>query len=325
MGNGKPFMNALLIHSVSQAFLGVKPSNYRDERFTKKHDFASYAESGLKQTESTNNYPLDIRAPNTSSNSKMNSASSFPHAKTLFGSVFFLLLTHPSIALSAEGAENTRSLLDLYREGGFVMHVIACCSVIAMTVGVYCAITLRKRSMLQVAIIPQLNELISQRDLNQAYRICELHPGPLTRALKLALIRANFQRDMYNKSAMSEAIADECFREETKMMVTVNYLNTLAVVAPMIGLLGTVSGMVKGFSALTAGKADATELAKGIGEALIATGGGLLLAIPSMLMFFVFRGMLSSNMSDIHSSLSHMLDRFTGEAHGTPPLAQSTN
>jgi biopolymer transport protein ExbB len=253
----------------------------------------------------------------------MNLASLFRHAKKLGGSILFVLLAYPRVALSAEGVENTRSLLDLYRDGGFVMHVIACCSVIAMTVGVYCAITLRKQSMLQVAIIPQLNELISQRDLNQAYKICELNPGPLTRALKLALIRANFQRDMYNKSAMSDAIADECFREETKMMVTVNYLNTLAVVAPMIGLLGTVSGMVKGFSALTAGKAEATELAKGIGEALIATGGGLLLAIPSMLMFFVFRGMLSSNMSDIHSSLSHMLDRFTGEAHGTPPPTQT--
>lgn len=103
------------------------------------------------------------------------------------------------------------------------------------------------------------------------------------------------------------------------MMVTVNYLNTLAVIAPMIGLLGTVSGMVKGFAALTAGKADAGDLAKGIGEALIATGGGLMLAIPAMLMFFVFRGMLSSNMTDVQGALSHMLDRFTGEAHGTPP------
>jgi biopolymer transport protein ExbB len=177
--------------------------------------------------------------------------------------------------------------------------------------------------MLQSDLIHQLNEIVSQRDLNQAYRICELHPGPLTRALKPALIRANFQRDMYNKSAMSDAIADECMREETKMMVTVNYLNTLAVIAPMIGLLGTVSGMVKGFAALNAGKADAGELAKGIGEALIATGGGLILAIPAMLMFFVFRGMLSSNMTDVHGALSHMLDRFTGEAHGTPPSSQA--
>jgi biopolymer transport protein ExbB len=254
----------------------------------------------------------------------MNSTSLFKHSRLFSGSLLFLLLNHPQIAQAAEANESTRSLLDLYREGGFVMHVIAFCSVIATTVGAYCAVTLRRQAMLQVGIIPKLNDLISQRDLNKAYGVCEQNPGPLTRALKLALIRANFDRDMYNKAAMSEAIADECYREETKMMVVINYLNTLAVVAPMIGLLGTVSGMVKGFSALTAGKADTTELAKGIGEALIATGGGLLLAIPSMLMFFVFRGMLSSNISDIHSSLSHMLDRFTGEAHGNPPVSRGT-
>jgi biopolymer transport protein ExbB len=233
-----------------------------------------------------------------------------------------LLVCHEPVN-AAEAESATRSLLDLYQEGGFVMHVIACCSVIGVAIALHCTIMLRKRAMLQSDLIHQLNELVSQRDLNQAYRICELHPGPLTRALKTALIRANFQRDMYNKSAMSDAIADECMREETKMMVTVNYLNTLAVIAPMIGLLGTVSGMVKGFAALNAGKADAGELAKGIGEALIATGGGLILAIPAMLMFFVFRGMLSSNMTDVHGALSHMLDRFTGEAHGTPPSSQA--
>ena len=199
------------------------------------------------------------------------------------------------------------------------MHIIASCSVLGMALAVHCTMILRRRVMLQTDVLHQLNELVSQRDLNQAYRICEQRPGPLTRPLKTALVRANFQRDMYNKSAMSDAIADECMREETKMMVTVNYLNTLAVIAPMIGLLGTVSGMVKGFAALTAGKADAGDLAKGIGEALIATGGGLMLAIPAMLMFFVFRGMLSSNMTDVQGALSHMLDRFTGEAHGTPP------
>ena len=102
------------------------------------------------------------------------------------------------------------------------------------------------------------------------------------------------------------------------MMVVVNYLNTFAVLAPMIGLLGTVAGMITSFSALTAGKAEATDLAKGIGEALIATGGGLLLAIPSMFLYFFFRGVLTMNMADVHKALSDILDRFTGEAHGTP-------
>ena len=105
------------------------------------------------------------------------------------------------------------------------------------------------------------------------------------------------------------------------MMVTVNYLNTLAVLAPMIGLLGTVFGMIHSFGSLAAGHAEASELAKGIGEALVATAGGLLLAIPAMFLYFYFRGMVSANMAEVHAALSHMLDRFTGEAHGTPPPA----
>ncbi|MGB7837915.1 MAG: MotA/TolQ/ExbB proton channel family protein, partial [Terrimicrobiaceae bacterium] len=132
-----------------------------------------------------------------------------------------------------------------------------------------------------------------------------------------ALMKANYERDMFNKTAMENSVADDCFRSETKMMVVVNYLNTFAVLAPMIGLLGTVSGMITSFSALTAGKAEATDLAKGIGEALIATGGGLLLAIPSMFLYFFFRGLVSANMADAHKALSHILDLFTGEAQGS--------
>ena len=57
---------------------------------------------------------------------------------------------------------------------------------------------------------------------------------------------------------------------------------------------------------LPAGKAEATDLAKGIGEALIATGGGLLLAIPAMFLYFFFRGQVSTNMADVHKTLSHI-------------------
>jgi len=228
----------------------------------------------------------------------------------------FLLAPH-----DASAAESSKSLLDLYREGGPIMHLIALCSVGTLAVAVYCGLTYRKAKMLPPDAVSHLNELMTRRDLATAYAFCETTPGPLTHALSSALTKANFERDMYNKSAMENAVADDCFRSETKMMVVVNYLNTLAVLAPMIGLLGTVSGMITSFSALTAGKAEASDLAKGIGEALIATGGGLLLAIPSMFLYFFFRGMVSSNMADLHKALSHMLDLFTGEAHGAPPPA----
>lgn len=227
----------------------------------------------------------------------------------------------PSTA-SAMGVASEKSLLDLYREGGPIMHLIALCSVAVMALGSYCVIVFRKGKLMPQNVVAHLNNLISQRDLPAAYQFCQINPGPLTHALAAALTKANFERDMFNKVAMENSIADDCFREETKMMVVVNYLNTFAVLAPMIGLLGTVAGMITSFSALTAGKAEASDLAKGIGEALIATGGGLLLAIPSMFLYFFFRGMLTTNMADVHKTLSHMLDLFTGEAHGVADPTQ---
>ncbi|MFZ0710391.1 MAG: MotA/TolQ/ExbB proton channel family protein [Terrimicrobiaceae bacterium] len=222
----------------------------------------------------------------------------------------------------ASGVETDKSLLDLYREGGPVMHLIALCSVVTLALGTYCGIMYRKAKMMPASIVAHLNDLVARRDLSSAYEFCLANPGPLTHALASALTKANYERDMFNKTAMENSIADDCFRSETKMMVVVNYLNTFAVLAPMIGLLGTVSGMITSFSALTAGKAEATDLAKGIGEALIATGGGLLLAIPSMFLYFFFRGQVSTNMADVHKSLSHVLDLFTGEAQGSAPPAR---
>lgn len=233
-----------------------------------------------------------------------------------------LALCLAPMSAHAMGVESSKSLLDLYREGGPVMHLIALCSIATLALGAYCAITYRKGKLMPPAVVDHLNGLIAQRDLAAASQYCEANPGILTHALASALPKANYERDMYNKGAMENAVADECFRAETKAMVVVNYLNTFAVLAPMIGLLGTVSGMITSFSALTAGKAEAGDLAKGIGEALIATGGGLLLAIPAMFLYFFFRGMVSTNMTDVHRTLSHMLDIFTGEAHGNPPSSQ---
>ncbi|MDX6765421.1 MAG: MotA/TolQ/ExbB proton channel family protein [Candidatus Methylacidiphilales bacterium] len=221
--------------------------------------------------------------------------------------------TQENINKKVAAGQKDKSLLDLYHEGGPVMHLIALCSVGMMALSGFCALNYSKAKLMPPALVSSLSQLMSQRDVAAAHQLCQQHPGPLSNALQSALVKANFERDMFNKTAMENAIADECFREETKMMVVINYLNTLAVMAPMIGLLGTVIGMISSFSALTAGKAEATELAGGIGEALVATAGGLLLAIPSMFLYFYFRGQAQSVMADVHKALSTLLDLFTGE------------
>lgn len=238
-----------------------------------------------------------------------------------FAGLLALALVLPLHAHAA-GAETSKSLLDYYHEGGPIMHLIAICSIGTMAVAAYCGVMYRKAKLMPPKVIADLNQLMTQRELPTAYQYCQANPGPLTHSLSSALTKANYERDMYNKTAMENSVADDLFREETKMMVVVNYLNTLAVLAPMIGLLGTVIGMISSFGALTAGKAEATDLAKGVGEALIATGGGLFLAIPSMFLYFFFRGMVSSNMADVHMSLSRMLDLFTGEVHANLSVPQ---
>jgi biopolymer transport protein ExbB len=238
-------------------------------------------------------------------------------------SLLFIILGGLPVTAGASELETAKSLLDLYREGGPVMHVIALCSVATLALAAYCAIMFRKAKMMPAHVVAHLSELVSRRNLASAYEYCQANPGPFTHALASALTKANYERDMFNKTAMENSVADDCFRSETKMMVVVNYLNTFAVLAPMIGLLGTVSGMITSFGALTAGKAEAADLAKGIGEALVATGGGLLLAIPAMFLYFFFRGQVSSNMADVHKALSHVLDLFTGEVQGNPAPVQN--
>jgi len=236
----------------------------------------------------------------------------------------FILAAPAEAHAAGTGGETHKSLLGLYLEGGPIMHLIALCSVCTLALGAYCAISYRRGKLMPATVVNALNDMMARRDLAAAAQFCQQNPGPLTHALASSLTKANFERDMFNKTAMENAIADDCFRAETKMMAVVNYLNTFAVLAPMIGLLGTVSGMITSFSALTAGKAEASDLAKGIGEALVATGGGLFLAIPAMFMYFFFRGMVSTNMADVHKTLSHMLDLFTGEAYGAQHATPET-
>jgi biopolymer transport protein ExbB len=221
--------------------------------------------------------------------------------------------TAETVATKQKHLTSDKSLLDLYREGGPIMHFIALCSVAVVALGGYCGYMIRKGKVMPSSLIGTLNQYMAQRQVSEAFQYCQQNPGPLTNALASALVKANFERDMFNKTAMENAVADRVFHEETKFMVVVNYLNTFAVLAPMIGLLGTVSGMISSFGALTAGKAEASDLAGGIGEALVATGGGLLLAIPAMFLYFFFRGQAQALMAEVHHTISMMLDLFTGE------------
>lgn len=212
-------------------------------------------------------------------------------------------------------AENQKdqSLLDLYLQGGLLIHVIAMCSIGTIAIAAYCGLQINKAKMVPGNKISELNQLMAQRDVESAFAACRNSPGPLTNTLSAALIKANFERDMYNKPAMEQAAAETLIHEETRYMLWINYLNVFATIAPMIGLLGTVTGMIDAFNQLAAGRSEPDDLAGGIGQAMVTTAGGLIVGIPAMFCFFLFRNNLQGAMADIQKAVTNMLDLFTGE------------
>jgi biopolymer transport protein ExbB len=93
-------------------------------------------------------------------------------------------------------------------------------------------------------------------------------------------------------------------------MLWVNMLNAFAAVAPMIGLLGTVSGMIQSFEKLSQGAAKPADFAGGIGEAMVGTASGLIVAIPAMFAYFYFKNQLQALMSEIARVASNLIGRF---------------
>ena len=128
-----------------------------------------------------------------------------------------------------------------------------------------------------------------------------------------ALLKVNFDRDLANKASMEQAAGETLIQEETRLMIWVNYLNVFATIAPMLGLLGTVTGMIQSFDQLAAGKSEPQDLAGGIGQAMLTTAGGLIVGIPAMFLYFYFRNLLQVAIGNIQKSVTFMIDVLSGE------------
>jgi biopolymer transport protein ExbB len=206
-----------------------------------------------------------------------------------------------------------KSLLDLYLVGGFLMHPILLCSVGTIAVAVYCFIQINPKKMLPKAQVDALTELMKERDAGKAYAICQQNPNSFSNTLSAALLKVNFERDLANKLSMEQAAVEALGQEETRYMLWVNYLNVFATIAPMLGLLGTVTGMIQSFDQLAAGRSEPADLAGGIGEAMLTTAGGLIVGIPAMFAYFFFRNKLMMAITNIQKAVTFLVDVLSGE------------
>jgi biopolymer transport protein ExbB len=166
---------------------------------------------------------------------------------------------------------------DIIRDGGPVMWLIAFCSFIALIVVLERWFHLHR---LQINVGELLNGLINvlkKGNLLEAISLCEETPGPVSHVLRSVILRYA-QNDTDLKQAAQSASLDEIPRMERRM----NILATIAYIAPLLGLLGTVLGMIDAFQVIQAKGAfvNAVGLSEAIWQALLTTAAGLCVAIP---------------------------------------------
>ncbi|MEX2580618.1 MAG: MotA/TolQ/ExbB proton channel family protein [Verrucomicrobiales bacterium] len=213
----------------------------------------------------------------------------------------------------AVGVEENVSALDLYRQGGNIMHILLICSIGTIAVASYCFVQIGRKKMAPRELVDRVNALMADRDVGGAYGACEPHSSSYANVMAGALLKVNFDRDLANKASMSEAAAEALDEEEHRQMVWVNYLNIFATLAPMIGLLGTVWGMIEAFDKLATTSGDAKQLAGGIKIAMVTTAGGLIVGIPAMFFYFFFRDKLQGVMTTVQKHVSFAIDILSGE------------
>jgi len=170
--------------------------------------------------------------------------------------------------------------------GGWLMLPIILCSVVAAAIIAERFWALKQEKVVPSNLVAQLWQLHQNKELNNERIKLLRDSSPLGRILAAGLINMQHERDV-----MKEAIEETGRQVVLELERFLNTLGTIASITPLLGLLGTVIGMIKVFTAITAqGVGNPTVLAGGISEALITTAAGLSVAIPSLMFYRYFRG-----------------------------------
>lgn len=177
-------------------------------------------------------------------------------------------------------------MFELVTAGGWLMAPIIACSIIAFAIIAERLWTLRIRRVIPSELAAQVWEWAKDKKLDIERMQALRSSSPLGRILAAGLSNRNASREI-----MKEAIEDTGRHVVHELERYINTLGTIAAISPLLGLLGTVIGMIKVFSAITTqGVGNPAALAGGISEALITTAAGMAVAIPTLMFYRYFRG-----------------------------------
>lgn len=212
-----------------------------------------------------------------------------------------------------EPVTSSNSLLTKIKQGGWAMYPLGFLSMSAFALTIYNFIALRPKDFFDDEVASQLGDKLNTLDIDGATALCLEQPSPLTRIVNHGL--DSVKGGHVDTELFRQRLEAGSSKELAKPYVVINYLSIVASISPMVGLLGTVSGMVKAFDSIaTVGMGQPEVLAGNISEALITTASGMLVGIPAMFFFFYFKNQYGNLVAD----MTMYLDDMHGDlVHGT--------
>ena len=208
-------------------------------------------------------------------------------------------------------------MFEIVKSGGWLMLPIILCSIVAFAIIGERLWSLQRKRIIPKHLVAQIWHMQSKGNVTQEQISSVRQSSPLGRVLAAGLSNVNNSREV-----MKESIEETGRHVVHELERYMNSLGTIAAITPLLGLLGTVIGMIKVFSVITAqGVGNPAVLAGGISEALITTAAGLSVAIPSLMAHRYFRGLIDGLVVFMEQEAIKMVEVIHGERQSDTPTS----
>lgn len=197
---------------------------------------------------------------------------------------------------------------DVIFDGGVLMWPILACSIVALAITIERFWSLRRASIDTRDFMDTMRTILRQNRFQDAIDVCDETDGPVARIMKAGLLKHN-----RSKEDIREAIEDAGHLEIPRLERYMSALATVANIAPLLGLLGTVTGMIKAFAQIQhkEGLVNPADLAGGINSALVTTAAGLSIAIPTLVAYNYFVSRVENMILEMEISSSELVELLT--------------
>jgi biopolymer transport protein ExbB len=222
-----------------------------------------------------------------------------------------------AVQIIAQLPESLQTVTGFFTKGGLFMWPLLLCSIVALTTIILRTFALREKNVLPLLLESEMERLVPGASAERLARIVHYDPSSLARIVRVALAHLRWPRSE-NVDAVQTRARHEMVRLEKGLVL----LEVITGIAPLIGLIGTVSGLIHVFASLglSAGSADAKQIALGISEALSCTIFGLGIAVPSLVAFVYFSKKVEVMSVEMESLVTDLLSKcYYGRLAGETP------